>query len=494
VTRSDVFPRTCSTFLSHAYEGDGTSRFTDLLKDFIERRFICSVWYDKSEMHDTSEFFDEMKIGLQEASTVIICLTPLYMTRPNCLRELRWALDLRDYESNVSKEQKRRIHILALHPMMTHAGRQVVISNRCVFLPKFQHSASPTCEEHVVVHSLSDQALELLGRLNERGFYHKFIDAMPWRSDFEDWNQSVPIFDFVQSGDVPRSVADFFKSSATTTVAALMEDFCNSNSESFKKPPIPSVEWPRLEFAELKKNSDLESSPRTLTNSDEVAAHSLSDFFKKFLSKDESSFDKSLFAHKDMYMLTLFGFTDDQLVFLLDNPIGFKDAGVGNRSMIIDKDMRKSALLSLSREFSDKLIDKKAISSDAVPIQEQPVAQSAAKNSKSRGTRNNSFDLGDRKSYFPSLEAEFVKRGPGSISNQSMASAAAGSAEGSIAIQLVQFFPSLLAQLASLNEHHKDMKESLKDRAEVCCFDVLGRVCSDSSCYRKNQNIIMESK
>lgn len=33
------------------------------------------------------------RAALCAANVIIICLTPVYLTRPNCLRELRWSLD-----------------------------------------------------------------------------------------------------------------------------------------------------------------------------------------------------------------------------------------------------------------------------------------------------------------------------------------------------------------------------------------------------------------
>ena len=44
----------------------------------------------------------------------IVCLTPTYITRPNCLRELRWALDF--------AAGKKRVVLLPLHPTVTFGG------------------------------------------------------------------------------------------------------------------------------------------------------------------------------------------------------------------------------------------------------------------------------------------------------------------------------------------------------------------------------------
>ena len=53
--------------------------------------------------------------ALCAASVIIVCLTPTYLTRPNCLRELRWALDF-------AASGKKRVILLPLHPAVTYEG------------------------------------------------------------------------------------------------------------------------------------------------------------------------------------------------------------------------------------------------------------------------------------------------------------------------------------------------------------------------------------
>ena len=53
--------------------------------------------------------------ALCAASVIIVCLTPTYLTRPNCMRELRWALDF-------AASGKKRVILLPLHPAVTYAG------------------------------------------------------------------------------------------------------------------------------------------------------------------------------------------------------------------------------------------------------------------------------------------------------------------------------------------------------------------------------------
>ena len=53
--------------------------------------------------------------ALCAASVIVVCLTPTYITRPNCLRELRWALDF-------AAAGKKRVVLLPMHPAMTYGG------------------------------------------------------------------------------------------------------------------------------------------------------------------------------------------------------------------------------------------------------------------------------------------------------------------------------------------------------------------------------------
>jgi hypothetical protein len=419
VALNDLFPRTCSIFLSHVYEGDGTSHFTDMLKDFLERRFICSVWYDKSTFGEHNEFHEQMKRGLYEASSVIICLTPLYLTRPNCLRELRWALDLRDAYTKGPQSRNLKICILPLHPALTFAGRQAIKEHRCVMLPMYQDTSTPRSEDRVIVHVLSDEALTLLNRLEAMGCFNDFIDAMPWRSDFADWSGDVPEFDLsCVSADVPRNVSDFIKNPKAKRVQDLMDSFCTSGefSKSFKSPPIPMAASSLPDYFVNLNTDNLHSKPKSLQSQVQVEIV-VSDLFKKFCKKDESSFAKSLFAHQDMYLLAMMGFTDDQLVQLLDFPISFRETGQFNRHPKIDVWLRKSALLALSREFSEKLKQSKSNSQQLIQ-QQQPVAQTVA------AVRKGSANVGGLRESDVNDGVAPRQRGAGagSVSNESQSS------------------------------------------------------------------------
>ena len=309
---------------------------------------------------------------------------------------------------------------------------------------------------------LSDEAMKLLVRLDERAIYPDFIDAMPWRSDYDDWSTEVPEID-ISSQAEPNSqlkVSDFFKSAKAKTVLDLMDDFCSQSwSKDFRNPPW---EAPPFEFARLNLDN-LHATPRTLEDSDQAAPYRLDSYFAKLLQKDESSFGNSIFAFKDMYMLTLMGFTCDQLVHLVDNPAAFREPTPGKRSIAIEKWIRRGALLALSRDFSDALIQKVEIApSKAAPV---PAFQQVAGNT-TRIKRGLSVD-----NELPASEASemFTQRYPGSRRGGSSivdAMSSHGSTYGSdsaagngVTKEMIKVFANVTSELRSLNETHKEMNE-----------------------------------
>jgi hypothetical protein len=56
-------------------------------------------------------------------------LAPTYLTRPNCLRELRWALDF-------ARSGKKRVVLLPLHPAVTHEGLSRSVHHGLLFSSK----------------------------------------------------------------------------------------------------------------------------------------------------------------------------------------------------------------------------------------------------------------------------------------------------------------------------------------------------------------------
>ena len=137
----DFFAPQSPIFISHAW-GDGTGMFVRHLKEAIEEQTLLNVWTDSLGINQVSAVaacaaglnaltmslpvFDlraqnvddvvrRFREALCAASVIIVCLTPTYLTRPNCLRELRWALDF-------AAAGKKRVVLLPMHPAMTYGG------------------------------------------------------------------------------------------------------------------------------------------------------------------------------------------------------------------------------------------------------------------------------------------------------------------------------------------------------------------------------------
>ena len=50
------------------------------------------MWVDTAEMKGETQFHTLMEQGVKNAQCIIICLSYVYLTRPNCLQELCWAV------------------------------------------------------------------------------------------------------------------------------------------------------------------------------------------------------------------------------------------------------------------------------------------------------------------------------------------------------------------------------------------------------------------
>ena len=77
------------------------------------RLFLGPFFY--LQMQTVDDVVRRFKEALCAASVIIVCLTPTYITRPNCLRELRWSLDF-------AVSAKKRVILLPLHPALTYDG------------------------------------------------------------------------------------------------------------------------------------------------------------------------------------------------------------------------------------------------------------------------------------------------------------------------------------------------------------------------------------
>jgi GTPase SAR1 family protein len=188
----DVLPRKPRIFMSHVYSGDGTGECCQRIKNELQDRLMCTVWFDKAEMGWTDSFIDEMKRGTANASVFIICLTTLYLTRPNCLRELMWAMDI------CAVDKKKKLCVLPMHPSVSFAGCRTILNAAAagcsaqVILP-----VDDRCKHHPMQlkqlkgHKLSSVAIELLQRLTGQenvGMNAEWLKLQPWRSDAEGEN------------------------------------------------------------------------------------------------------------------------------------------------------------------------------------------------------------------------------------------------------------------------------------------------------------------
>jgi hypothetical protein len=162
-----LFRPRSSIFVSHAW-GDGTFEFVDRLKAHLEQQTMASVWVDQDGLNQQQDtIIQAFRDALCQARVVIILLTPMYLTRPNCLRELRWALDF-------DKAKCLKVVVLYLHHAMTYDARLKLVSDGpdrgLVFLPK---------QKKVV--RLCDEAVGLVKRLND-----EHMNTLPWH-ELQAW-------------------------------------------------------------------------------------------------------------------------------------------------------------------------------------------------------------------------------------------------------------------------------------------------------------------
>ncbi len=188
----DIFPRRPRIFMSHTFSGDGTGECCQRIKNGLEERLLCTVWFDKAEMGWTDAFVSEMKRGMANASAFVICLSPLYLTRPNCLRELMWAMD------TCSADQTKKLCVLPMHPCVSFAGCKAIVDlaaagcDAQVILPADDRSKEAATQlQQLKAHKLSDVAVSLLQRLTGSqnvGINAEWLKLQPWLSDSEGEN------------------------------------------------------------------------------------------------------------------------------------------------------------------------------------------------------------------------------------------------------------------------------------------------------------------
>ena len=176
-----LFAVCCPVFISHAWS-DGTFFFVKRLKHYIEMQALVSVWCDFLQLDQKQgEVEVQFRDGLCKASVVLVCLTPRYLTRPNCLRELKWALDF-------AYRAEKDLRILPLHPALTFPAISSIAQHGCVCVA----NADGTHK----VHKLSALALELVSKVKQNMCLN-WSQLQPWASDaLQDcWPEQVAAAD-----------------------------------------------------------------------------------------------------------------------------------------------------------------------------------------------------------------------------------------------------------------------------------------------------------
>ena len=112
----------------------------------LECIFVFGVFSRRIQSID--DVVQRFRAALCAANVIIICLTPVYLTRPNCLRELRWSLDF-------AARGMKRVVLLPLHPAVTFNG-----VSRMTQLDAFRGLVFSAREKNAM--NISCAALELL--------------------------------------------------------------------------------------------------------------------------------------------------------------------------------------------------------------------------------------------------------------------------------------------------------------------------------------------
>lgn len=162
-----LFAICSSVFISHSWS-DGTSLFVKRLKHHLEAQALVNVWCDYQQIDQRQgEVEVQFRSGLCKASVVLVCLTPRYLTRPNCLREFKWSLDF-------AYKTEKDVRILPLHPALTYSGISKILQHGCVCVANANGSHK--------VHKLSALALELVSKIKQNVSLN-WSDLQPWASD-----------------------------------------------------------------------------------------------------------------------------------------------------------------------------------------------------------------------------------------------------------------------------------------------------------------------
>jgi len=181
-----LFPhKRCPIFISHSWS-DGTETFVRLLRLQLQEESLSAVCLD-------SAFFDQsacaiqnaFQSGLCEADVAVVCLTPRYITRPNCLKEFQWALDL-------SAKKRLSVIFLPLHPALTYDGIKSILKHKAVFV-------SATDDAKCCLFPICELAIELLNR-----YLLEHIGAKNWPA-MRAWLSDSPSGEFDEAALVSEA-------------------------------------------------------------------------------------------------------------------------------------------------------------------------------------------------------------------------------------------------------------------------------------------------
>ena len=70
------------------------------------------MWVDAAEMQFGTQFHKQMEQGVRNSQCVVVCLSYVYLTRPNCLQELCWAVQ--DHAS-----EAKPLFVVSVDPQLT---------------------------------------------------------------------------------------------------------------------------------------------------------------------------------------------------------------------------------------------------------------------------------------------------------------------------------------------------------------------------------------
>jgi hypothetical protein len=181
-----MFQPRSSIFVSHAW-GDGTGEFITRLKAHVEQQTLTNVWVDQDGLNQQQEMLiPAFRDALCQARVVFVVLTPSYLTRPNCLRELRWALDF-------ERAGHLRVVLLSLHPAVAFDGRLQLVQDGPLQGLVFSFKEKK-------VKRVCPEALSLVKRLNDVHMNMlPWHELQAWRSDSakSDWEEQRQ---YVQAG------------------------------------------------------------------------------------------------------------------------------------------------------------------------------------------------------------------------------------------------------------------------------------------------------